>query len=655
MIRSLVESPVMTWRPTAKQLLVLGLLTAACSPDSPNEPEPAQEVRPSILLVTLDTTRADVIESQRLATPSLDRLAERGLRYVQAYTTAPMTLPAHTSMLTGLYPSDHGIRENARYLGDDKVLLASRLKEKGYATAAFVSGLPLSSQFGLARGFDSYDDDFADTSAERDAGETTDRALDYLTSTDAGPLFLWVHYFDPHEPYQPPEPFRSEYSGDPYLGEIAYMDGELGRLVDAFENRSPDAFKILTVGDHGEGLGDHGEALHGNLLYQGVMRVPLVVAGSGIAAGTRTEPVSVRRVFDTVLAWAGFERSHSLMKHSLLDGEPETVMGEAMKPFLQYGWQPQVMAVRGSVKVIRSGGVEVYDVVADPAESRNLTGQQIGPELRQALDAYPFLPASDVGGDGDLSQEDRERLASLGYADWQGQARLREGAPSPKDMAPLFADLDAGSGHFVREQYEEAIVVFERVATVDPGNLMVHLRLAVAHSVSGREEPAMAFFDKAREIAPDSVDVDHYLGMHYCGSRRWDEAEPLFERVLARWPRKLPALGCMGDLHMSRGHTLEALAAFERARDLAPDDFSKHLELGVLYLADRQLAAARDSLDRVPPTHPGYAMALFKRAQVSVLMDEPDREDRIRLAYEKADPTTRRLIENERLFAGVLR
>lgn len=649
-------------------------------PDKGGSPE---RKPPAILLVTLDTTRADStgLETDTVATPSLEGLAARGLYFSQAYTTAPMTLPAHASMLTGLYPSEHGIHENARHLADDKVLLADRLREMGYATAAFVSGLPLARQFGLSRGFDVYDDDFG-PAAERRAGETTDRALAYLEQHGSGPLFLWVHYYDPHEPYDPPEPFRSRYAASPYLAEIAYVDQELGRLLDACERRSGSDLDVLVVGDHGEGLGDHGEAFHGNLAYQGVMRVPLIVAGSGVAAGRVSRPVSSRRVFDTVLAWAGTETAHGLA-----DGEEETVMGEAMKPFLQYGWQPQVMAVRGSVKVIRSGGLEVYNLADDPAESRNLAGEiALDRELAEAVRSYPAPAPQGEAGAG-LSQADREKLASLGYTGGQGPTALRPDAPSPKDMTHLFADLDAGSGYFVRQEYDKAIPVFERVLEQDPGNLMAALRLAVASSVLGRDSQALSYFERAREIDPESLDVRHYLAMHYFRAGRWQEAEPLFASVLAREPERLPALESMariregqgrlheaiellrrivalredavdsqlklGELAMEVGDTPGAIQAFEAARSLRPGEFAKFLELGVLYLADGRLEEARDCLDRVPPEHPGHAMALFKRAQVSVLLAEPDREERIRLAWERADATTRPLIERERLFAGV--
>ena len=262
---------------------------------------------PSILLVTLDTTRADTIgpEARGVETPFFNALAARGRRFRQAYATAPETLPSHASMMTGLYPAGHTIRENARYLPQGHPVLAERLRQTGYRTAAFVSSFVLSRRFGLARGFDVYDDELSAGHAERAARETTDRALASLERVSRQPLLLWVHYFEPHAPYAPPEPFRSRYAKAPYLGEIAAMDEQLGRLVLEFERRAPGPVAILAVGDHGEGLGDHGESQHGHLVYQATIHVPLLVVGPGLAPGVSDTPVSTRRVFHTILDWAG--------------------------------------------------------------------------------------------------------------------------------------------------------------------------------------------------------------------------------------------------------------------------------------------------------------------------------------------------------------
>jgi len=668
----------------------VAVVLASCGArQEPGAPEAAAADRPSILLVTLDTTRADAIgpEADGVDTPAFDALAARGRRFAQAYTTAPETLPAHASMLTGLLPPEHGVHENARRLAGGPPLLAERLAELGYAAAAFVSGFPLDRRFGLARGFGVYDDDLGPGGIERRADATTDRALAWLAAAPAGPLLLWVHYYDPHEPYDPPEPYAGRHPASPYLGEVAFMDAALGRLVAAFEARAADrGARIAVAGDHGEGLGEHGEALHGNLLYQGVARVPLVLAGDGVEPGVVEEPVSVRRLHDTVLAWAGGEGPRTLLR-----GGAETVVGEAMRPYLQYGWQPQAMAVRGRLKAIRSGGIELYDVLSDPGETDELSGRiALPPELRRALDAYPLpAPASGSASGELLDDEERRKLASLGYAGAaapSARPALRPDAPSPREMTHLFADLDLGSGLFVRGEYAAAIPVFERVLAADPGNPTALLRLAVAHSTLGHDGLAEAHFDRLEGIDPGSLDLRHYRAMHLLRAGRPDDAAPLFESVLAETPDRLPALEALariregqgrlaeaaglldravaldsapapslvrlGELQMALGDTPAAIAALERARELRGPAFRHHLELGVLYLAARRLDAAREALDRVPPEHPGYPMALFKRAQVAVLLGEDDRDDRIRAAREAADATTRPLIDREKLFRG---
>ncbi len=362
------------------------------------------------------------------------------------------------------------------------------------------------------------------------------------------------------------------------------------------------------------------------------------------------------------------------------------MLAESAKPYLQYGWQPQVMAVDGSTKVIRSGDLEVYDLSTDPAESTNLQGQvEIDPKVMETLRTHweRTLAGPDDSG-AVLGQEAKERLASLGYVGSEGGTVLRDDAPNPKDMVALFHDLDIGSARFIQHDYESAIPVFERVLAADPHNPAVSLRLAVAHSVLGHEEAALEYFDKARQISPDSVDLQHYLAMHHFRFQQWSEAEPLFEIVLDATPDKLPALECLaqirerqgrvqeasslleriatlksdpqaellklGEMRMSVGDTLGAIRAFERARVLQEDDFDHHLELGVLYLANRQLREAAACLDSVTASHPAYPLALFKRAQVSVLLGEPDRDRRIQLARDNADATTAPLISNEKLF-----
>ncbi len=665
------------------------LLAGACSSagcfagSSSTPPASAGAARPSILLVTLDTTRADAIgpDAAGVETPAFDALASRGMRFRQAYATVPETLPSHASIMTGLYAAGHGVHENARSLPAGHVVLAERLKQAGYHTAAFVSSFVLARRFGLARGFEGYDDELPAGQSERSAADTTARATAFLAQAPRQPLFVWVHYYDPHHPYSPPEPFRSRYAKSPYLGEVAAMDAELARLVQAFERHAAGRAAYVVVGDHGEGLGDHGESQHGKLLYQATMRVPLLATGPGLAPGVSDAPVSSRRVFHTILDWAGLEAADSLRAP-----KDEIVLGEGMKPFLAYGWQPQVMAVEGPLKVIQAGAPEVYDLAGDPGETRDLAASsELSRPLRTALREYP-VPSLAPKPAPALGEEERRQLASLGYVSAGAAAVLRADAPRPASMAPLFDTLDTASTLFVREEYARVIPLLRKILAADSHNLDAALRLATAHSALGQPAQAEQAFDAAARIAPGSPDVRVYRALHYARGPGWERAVPLLEQVVAESPDRLPAVEALARLRERQGRAAEALALwhrveelrqltagelvrvgglamrlgqtasatlfFEKARSAQGPGFAHDLELGILYLAARRLPDARDALDRVPASHPGYPMALFKRAQVSVLLGEPDQAQRIEAARKRADATTRELIARERLFAA---
>jgi tetratricopeptide (TPR) repeat protein len=462
------------------------------------------------------------------------------------------------------------------------------------------------------------------------------------------------------------------------------MDEQLGRLVHGFEQQAKGPIAIVIAADHGEGLGDHGEAQHGNLLYQSTMHVPLLLVGPGVAAGVSDIPVSTRRIYHTVLDWAGLASADSLRASSAASTQ-EVVLGEAMKPFLEYGWQPQVMSIEGKYKAILAGKLETYDVAADPAELRNLgAGANLPAGIRSALNDYPVPSAEAARAPDNLDEDARRRLASLGYVGATAAPLVRKDAPRPAGMIPLFEDLEKASGLFANEQYAQAIPLLERIIAKDPYNLDATLRLASAHSALGHDAQAVKAFGRAAEIAPKSPDVRTYLALHYARGKDWERAVPLLEGVIADAPERLPALEALavlrerqgrveqaidlrrkiyglrrpsagelvqlGQLAMRAGQTPLAIESLEKARSLQGGAFNEDLELGVLYLAARRLQDARDALDRVPPSHPAYPMALFKRAQVSVLLHEPDQAERIRVARQHADATTTPLIANERLF-----
>jgi len=655
--------------------VVTVLLLGACR--QPARPRPQR----SIVLVTIDTLRADHV-SPRLM-PALDALGHQAVFFEQAITVAPLTLPAHASLLTGLYPPRHRVRDNQMFaLPGDVPTYASLLKRHGYATGAFVSAVVLSHRYGLNRGFDVYDDDMPDGGAERSSRATTDLVLAELQRPAAGPRFLWVHYYDPHAPYTPPEPFASRYRSAPYLGEIAAMDEQLGRLVEAFERGAGGPSAIIIAADHGEGLGDHGEPQHGNLLYQSTVHVPLLLVGPGVAPGTSDTPVSTRHVFHTILDWAGLGATDSLRAD-----RKEIVLGEAMKPFLDYGWQPQTMAIDGPQKVIHAGTTdEVYDVRADPGETRDLaTSAALSRPLRDALRDYPVPSLQAARVPDAVGEEEKRKLASLGYVGAGTAPVVRAEAPRPASMTALFDPLERASFLFVSERYADAVPLLQKILIADPHNLDAVLRLATAHGALGRAAQADQLFERAAMLAPGSADVRMYRALHDARTPNWPRAVPQLEQVIAESPERVPALEALatlrerqgrpaeaaalwrrvyalrpasaaelarlGEIEMAAAHTEAALEAFEKARALQGPRFTHDLELGVLYLDAQRLQEARSALDRVPPSHPAYAMVLFKRAQVAVLLHEADAAQRIGAARRQAYATTRPLIARERLFA----
>jgi tetratricopeptide (TPR) repeat protein len=410
------------------------------------------------------------------------------------------------------------------------------------------------------------------------------------------------------------------------------------------------------------------------------MHVPLVLIGPRVPAGVSDVAVSTRRIFHTILDWAGIDAPNSLLK-----GDAEVVVGEAMKPFLDFGWQPQVMAVDGNRKAILAGKLEVYDVVADPGETHDLAASaNLSRSARAALQEYPIPSMDAQQSASNLSAEEQKKLAALGYVSSVAKPVILADAPRPADMAPMFPILDEAAQLFVREQYAQAIPLLEQILSKDPHNLDSALRLATAHSALGHEQAALAAYQRAAVIAPNSADVRTYMALHYARTSEWPKAVPMLERILAETPDRVPALEALallrerqgqiddavrlrqkiytlrsptpvelsrlGEMQMALGQTAPAIESYEKARALAGASFKHDTELGVLYLASKRFDDARMALDRVAPSDPNYPMALFKRAQVSVLLHEADAPARIAAARAHSDGVTRELIARARLF-----
>ncbi|HET7747629.1 MAG TPA: sulfatase, partial [Vicinamibacteria bacterium] len=432
----------------ARAALALGLVVGCRGAGGQGRPAPP---RPSIVLVTLDTTRADRVGafgSAAGATPRLDGLAAQGLRFPNAYAHAPMTFPSHASILTGLLPPGHGIRDNGPPpLDASRPLLAELLARSGYRTAAFVSAFVLDRRFGLARGFHHYADEMragpSDGLTSVPAAMTVDRALAWLSTPDPRPFFAWVHLFDPHDPYEPPEPFATRFRGRPYEGEIAYMDHHLGRLLDALDRRADaDDVLVLAVGDHGESLGEHGEDTHAYFIYAATQRVPLVLRWRRRVTPDRTAAALAGGVdvAPTLLDAAGIAPPADLDGRSLLSpapGGPRAIYMESMAPRRWWGASELVGLRDERWLFVRSPRPELYDVTVDPAESRNLAASH--PERVAEMEARlaalalsePPVPSPEVDG------ETAARLRALGYLGGGAPPPASGPTPDAKDHLPL--------------------------------------------------------------------------------------------------------------------------------------------------------------------------------------------------------------------------
>lgn len=422
--------------------VAIGLAAAAMRP-APTQPD--------VVVITLDTARADRLPAYGFAsvsTPALDRLAREGTVFTDAMTVAPLTLTAHTSLFTGLYPPHHGVRDNADApLAAAHETLASNLHARGFRTAAFVGSMVLGAERGLAAGFDLYDDGSEEGSVaprRRPANEVIDRAVRWVQTTpDSSRFLLWVHLYDLHAIPTPPEPYRSRYGGDQYVAAIAFADAQIDRLLAAIGPRL-DRTIVVVAGDHGESLGEHGETEHGIFLYQAPLHVPLIVRAPGVAPARLTDPVSLVDVEPTILDLLGWpSRSvDGVSLASALTGKgllPERrLYAESMYP-RHFGWAP-LRAIRdGRFKFIDAPRPELYDLEPDPLERHDIASERpaVVRGMRVALAAFEANGAPARGG-SPLSSEARDRLAALGYLSGPLRMANDTNALDPKDFIEIF-------------------------------------------------------------------------------------------------------------------------------------------------------------------------------------------------------------------------
>ena len=556
----------------------------------------------NLLLITLDTTRADHLGCYGHgagATPNLDRLAARGVRFDHAYTPVPMTLPSHATILTGVYPPGHGVRANGEFrLPGDARTAAEILREHGYTTAAFVSCFVLDARFGLDQGFEVYDFTAERAPAshtgghpERSARSVTEAALRWLRARAAGrPFFLWVHYFDPHAPYEPPPELAQRFPGDPYLGEIAAMDAEIGRLLDGLEAAGAASRSIVVAaGDHGESRGEHDEVFHAATIYQGAVKVPFIVAAPGAAGeGVVVDggAVSLVDLLPTVLDLLGIDDPEAAVAadgRSLCGpaGGPDRIVYlETMDTYISRGWAPLVGACRAGDKLIRAPRSEYYDLRADPREVHNLlAGASTLPdgarELDRFLDAYLAGkpgPQEVVAAAQPMDAETRANLEALGYLTEEPPERSLAEAPDPKDMLPLMHLLRDARQALAAGRIEQAESDLQALLARSPRDRAALSMLGQVHLARGRYAEAELAFRARTEIRPDAVGLA-LLANALMLQNRFADAEQALDQAAALEPDNGAVPFARGDLRLMQGRPDEAIALYTRAGEIDPVHF----------------------------------------------------------------------------------
>ena len=573
--------------------------------------------RPNVLLVTIDTLRPDALGFVAGAneTPAIDALAAEGFRFPGAVTPTPLTLPAHASLMTGLVPRRHGARDNGQVLPAGPGTLAEALRAAGWTTAAFVSGFPLRALFGLDRGFAHYDDTLPlgkGARLERDANATTAAALAWIAAAQA-PWFVWIHYWDPHDPYTAHDEFPRTGPRAAYLSEVAFADHAVGVLRRGIAEHDPGSLLTVLTSDHGESFGEHGESTHGFFLYDTTVTVPLVVHFPGrVPAGTSALPARLVDVAPTLLELLGLPAPAAGDGQSLvaaIDGGADALPPaflETLHPWLTYGWAPLKALRTADRKLIDAPQPELYDLARDPEEATNLFAERAD-EAKALGDTLARVtpPVAVVGARPD-DERVRASLEALGYvASASGAGEAPAGLPDPKDRVTMRRALLRADALLRREQTREAIAAYDAVLRQEPGNRYAMFRSGVAYSRAGAPRAAAERLRRAVELDPSNADAHFALADALTRSDEPEQAIAEWREVIRLQPRRGVAWSNLGTLLVQRGRVDEARAALARAVEAEPDN--PRLLTGV-GLAERLLGqpepAARHLLEaaRVAPS-----------------------------------------------------
>ena len=549
--------------------------------------------RLNVLLVTLDTTRADRLGCYGYRggkTPNLDALAAAGVLFQNAYAQVPLTLPSHCSIMTGTTPLVHGVHNNGSYvLAPERTTLAERLKARGYRTAAFVASFSVDSRFGLDQGFDLFDDNFQPglplkpINSERPADAVAALFTAWLDGRAGEPFFAWVHFFDPHLPYRPPAPYDREFAADPYDGEVAFMDWAVGAVVGKLREKNLlDRTLVVLAGDHGEAFGEKVERGHGVFLYDGTLKVPLILYAPGRLPGGRTVPSRVRLtdIVPTVLDMVGLPVPAQVEGETLVPlaggkkGRDLETYIETFYPRENYGWSELVGLVSGDWKYIRAPKPELYNLRTDPVETRNEAGSagEIVAGLDRKLEDLVRKSAGVAAGPNRaLTAEEQERLRSLGYVNFSGGGAASSAA-DPKDKLDVLKLAQLAEGFELEGRYAEAKDAYARLLELVPESPASFVNLALSEARLQKFDEAIATLRLGTERIPESAALHVRLGHTYLLLGRAEEALASMERTIALEPRNVDAYTAAASALDALGRKAEARDYLEKAIAVEPEN-----------------------------------------------------------------------------------
>jgi len=624
----------------------------------------------NIILFTIDTLRADHLECygyDKAKSPQINRLANEGILFEHNIVQAPLTLPSHASILTGTYPLLHGVRDNGGfYLDESHHTMAESLKNKGYTTGAFVGAFVLDSRWGLDQGFDYYYDKFDLTkykkisldSVQRRGDEVLAEVYNWLENKSQQKFFAWIHLYDPHTPYDPPEPYKTEYRGrlfGLYDGEIAYVDQLMGEFRDFMEKKDlMDKTLIIFTADHGESLGEHRESAHGFFIYDSDIRVPLIIRfPEGKFAGhVISNQVRSIDIMPTVLHLLGDEIPESVQGKSLLslileDGAQDELLAysETYWPRYHYGWSELKSLRNGQYKFIDAPQPELYDIYEDPREVNNLISKKtsLGHEMKKELLALIEENAAEgieEIGPSKIDNDSLEKLQALGYiGSFHTKAKEKEGKlADPKDKIELYNEIKLAQFFVTEERMDEAEKKIKDVLGKDPSVLEARYILGNIYSKQNKYDEAIEEFRKALEVDPDYYEAIFGMAITYKKGGMFDEAIVGFKRMVEMDPKDTKSFLHLGDIYHERGQLEEAKNYLKSGIAINPEAPVFHNKLGAVYLklnmyeeAEQEIRKALSIERSIPLPNAHFNMALLHeaRGEIDQAILEYEREQEI--------------------------